>query len=272
MFRVYLFFLGWFIVGISLHLQIFPLDWTVADRWFYFPIIGLLGILGVIYNTFISSKKKNNIVLNILLIIILLLLSFRTIVRNTNWYDALTLYIHDRQVTENFDIENNIGGEYMMMMDYQNALKHYTRSVELFKSDVNLINLGYTYEELGDLQRAKKYYLLSFQEPNSLPMKQKHLIIIYYRLAEINIFLQDPNSAKKVITLGLREYPNDPQLLTDLALAEYTLHNYNQAEFFIKKAYLLQPTTQNNYFYNQIYSKYPIKIIKKDGSVITTIK
>ncbi len=43
--KTYLFFSLWFFVGLSMHLQIFPLDQTVSDHWFYFPIIGLLHVV-----------------------------------------------------------------------------------------------------------------------------------------------------------------------------------------------------------------------------------
>ncbi len=43
-----IFFLLWFFLGLGLHAQIFPLDMTVADRWFAFPMLGLLGLGAVI--------------------------------------------------------------------------------------------------------------------------------------------------------------------------------------------------------------------------------
>src|SRR5258706_5472663 len=47
-FIYFLFFSLWFYMGIGAHLQIIPLDEIVAKRWLYFPLVGLLGMLGCI--------------------------------------------------------------------------------------------------------------------------------------------------------------------------------------------------------------------------------
>src|SRR3989304_819067 len=44
--RFLLFFLVWLWLGLGLHLHILALETTLTDRWFYFPQIGLLGIIG----------------------------------------------------------------------------------------------------------------------------------------------------------------------------------------------------------------------------------
>ena len=83
--KIYLFFVAWFIFGMLLYLQIFPLDGTVADRWFYFPIVGLLGILGIGIHLIKSNHKIIKKISYLLIIFLVILFSIRTITRNTNW-------------------------------------------------------------------------------------------------------------------------------------------------------------------------------------------
>src|SRR5581483_10616965 len=82
-FYTYRFFTIWFLFGMLFHLQLFTLDKTLAERWFYFPIVGLLGISGVVLEYFkINWKNKWIIILTVLLIIIF---STRTIIRSVDF-------------------------------------------------------------------------------------------------------------------------------------------------------------------------------------------
>jgi len=56
------FFSFWFVIGMGPLLQIIPLDMTVADRWFYFPIVGLLGMTGVCFQIFPFMFKHKTLV------------------------------------------------------------------------------------------------------------------------------------------------------------------------------------------------------------------
>lgn len=67
-----LFFLTFFLVGIIMHLQIFPLDILVAHRWLYFPLAGFLGFIGV----FINRISLNRIMKYFLFFLFLILIGF----------------------------------------------------------------------------------------------------------------------------------------------------------------------------------------------------
>lgn len=148
----FLFFAFWFFCGIGMLMQIFPLDMTVADRWMYFPLVGLLGMIGITLQLLLNKKgmRYGLFVLGICI----LLLSIRTIVRNTNWVNALTLYSHDIQVDDNYDLQNYLGAEYAMQGRFHEALPYLQKGVKNYPHATNLYNLGVAYENLKDYQKS----------------------------------------------------------------------------------------------------------------------
>ncbi len=180
-------FLFWFILGIAAHLQLMPLDLTVSDRWFYFPLIGLLGVLGQI----IPFKKK---VVLFLAILIIFGLSARSFIRTMDWKDGLTLYSHDLKYSpESFDLQNNLGVELFRKGDYKTAKTLFLRSTQLAPTWwTNWNNLGAVFEREGDLTRAaifyKKaidngHYYLAYENYTKVLFKQK-------KFTDLNDFLK----------------------------------------------------------------------------------
>ncbi len=51
-YRAYLLFATWSALGILVHIQIIPLDFTASEPWFYFSSAGVLGMIGIIVITF----------------------------------------------------------------------------------------------------------------------------------------------------------------------------------------------------------------------------
>ena len=111
LFPSYIFFFIWLLVGMGMYSQIVPLDYTVADRWMYFPLAGIVGLLGVGVST-IKINKKYFSYLGVASFIVIAALSIRTMYRNTDWHDAMTLFTTDSKINNNYDIQNNIGSEY----------------------------------------------------------------------------------------------------------------------------------------------------------------
>jgi tetratricopeptide (TPR) repeat protein len=257
-FKIYLFFFGWFLVGMALYSQIFPLDGIVADRWFYFPMVGILGILGVCVQLTHFSHKEVKTVSYSIITVVLVILSIRTIQRNTNWYDAITLYSKDIQVSDNFDIENNLGIEYASIRDYKNAIKHSTKSVTLFPYEANIYNLANTYEQMGDIQNAKKYYAKALTYPNYLPINHEHIQYTYIRLAYMMYLTNDFKNAVRISQQGLQEYPDSPYLWIELASCMYKLGDQTEALQSAAKAKSLLPTDQMDALYLQMQNRQSI--------------
>ena len=82
-----LFFLIWFLAGIGIHLQIFPLDTLVAKRWLYFPLAGMLGFIGIII-TKLDIRKLGNYLLFSFFILLIGFFAIQTFRMNSYWKDV----------------------------------------------------------------------------------------------------------------------------------------------------------------------------------------
>ncbi|HEX7042327.1 MAG TPA: tetratricopeptide repeat protein [Patescibacteria group bacterium] len=260
MFGLLIFFVVWIILGFGIYSQIFALNMTVADRWFYFPFIGILGILGIVLNIFKDFITKHKKIFITFTIIILFLFSIRTVIRNSNWQNPIMLYTHDIKVMDNFELENTLGGELNSAGDRSEAFIHFKKSVKLFPHVTNLFNLGLSYEQKSDYKNAEKYYQKAFNSDTlgSVPYPHKKLEIIYVRYSLVTL-QTDPKSALGIINEGLKDYPNDATMWYVKAECEYKLNNYNQALDAAEKAYQIVPNDSNAAnLYNRILNKLPI--------------
>ncbi len=262
-FTKFIFFLLWFLMGLALHLQIFPLNMTVADRWFYFTMVGLLGIIGIGIEPVTFSSKKLRFISYVIAILIIALLSVRTIERNTNWVSALVLYNHDRQVHTNYSIENRLGGEYLALKQYDKALEHFVTSTKMFPTQISLGNVAFTYESVGNVKKAKEYYLKAFDTHHYTSIPQDHVKGIYLRLASVLFITDDFNAALPVLKEGIEEYPNSGEMWANLAFCEYKLKNREEALVAADRARMLLPNESTYSLYNKILNNEEINVQRR---------
>jgi len=261
---VFLFFISWFCIALGLHLQIFPLDMTVADRWFYLPMVGMLGIFGVLLTTGEKYLKQFRFFGLALLTLIMFSLSIRTIVRNTNWQDAITLFTHDVQYNDNFDLENNLYWEYSQAGRYHDAFIHAQKSVAYFAEEGSTTNLALAYEHLGNISKAKETFYVALHKGLYIPSKHKHYETLYSSLATLLVFYDDPKKAEAIIKQGLQDYPSSGKLWLLLALAQYKLNDHAGALNAATKAYQIIPNDQQAVLtYNRLSNNLPLYFSKK---------
>ncbi|MBI5122714.1 hypothetical protein HZA75_02530 [Candidatus Roizmanbacteria bacterium] len=234
-FRLYMFFLAWFLLGLAMLLQIFPLDLTIADRWFYLPLVGFLGCLGILFKVFLSRFRGK--VFGLLGVILILFFSLLTIARNANYSDEITLYIHDLQINEDAIMENDLGINYAKSGNMQVAFHYLQKSVQDDPYPGNLYNLALAYEQVGEIRKAKEYYVKAFNVSeayfsiNGIERRKgnENLAIyetnsaIYERLGWVLLRLEEYQNAEKNSKLGLRYYPESDVLLQQLKIAKSKL-------------------------------------------------
>jgi hypothetical protein len=200
------FFFAWLVLGLGLHMNLVPLDATVADRWFYFPMVGLLGLVGAFLAEVrrirpVAGPRLLRVSALALTVLAISLLAWRSYERSLEWESGYTLYSRDLEVQpDSYYLTNNFGVELFRRGRIQEAKDYFEKSTRLAPHwFTNWNNLGATYEALGDLDRAEQCYLNSLRNSS------------YYLAIE--------NYAKILITKG--RYQEARQFIKDVALPAF---------------------------------------------------
>lgn len=243
-----LFFAIWFVIGLLPHLQLLPLDATVADRWFYFSSVGILGMCGIgIEYLDVRFKNKTKFIFT-LLIILILALSLRTFIRTIQWRDAFTLYKSDARLSESALIENNLGDEYFKRGDLKNARTHFQKALTLNPNLwIALNNLGVIEEQQGNIDQAQAYYRQALKKGDRLP--------IYENIARTLILSKKLKESKEFLEIAIKKYPLSAKLWLTLALTEYELGNFDAASTAAMKSYELLPDIKTQTVIDAIQQK-----------------
>lgn len=206
--RYFLFFTLWFFYGWGLHSQLIPLDGTVSDRWFYFTMIGLLGMISVfIMREFKFGAQRATLAV---FIVISLALSVRTYTRTLDWQNALTLYYHDVQVDpDSFYLNNNLGLAIFAQGDYEKAIPYFKKTIAVSKTNsyawhTGWTNLGASYLFMGQLGLAEPALKQALGGGDVKPFRA---------LAAVLLDLKKIDEFKVFIEQALARFPNDPVLL-----------------------------------------------------------
>lgn len=255
--KITLFFTVWLLIGIVLHTQIIALDQTVADRWFYFPIIGLLGILGTASALLPTKKLQHRWIYLVTFITLLIVFSVRDIVRNQNWSDQITLAKHDLAISpDNYQLQNGLGYELINTGDFASAKQHLLRSTQLFPTNTNWDGLGIVYVRTHQLDKAKSAFLHALVYGNDA--------FAYESIAQIMLATDKPqHTAAFIRSRALPAFPLNANLWTYLAVAEY---NAGEKEKALTDAQYAQDISPSN------KSQTAISIIESNGSFENLLK
>ncbi|MBI2593897.1 glycosyltransferase family 39 protein [Candidatus Daviesbacteria bacterium] len=233
-FKPYLFFIIWLGLGLGLNSNIVPLDMTVADRWFYFPAVGLIGIIAV---SLTSLKIKNDLIKSnglLIIIIITAFLSVRTSIRTFDWRNIYTLYSHDVKINnDSFDLQNNYGVSLYRQTRYNEAKAEFEKSISLAPYwYTSWHNLGLIYERDKQFDKAKESYQKTIDLSGGAYFG-------YISLARLILMDEDPKEAREIASLAIKKYPKNPELWLLLSLSEYKLKNKDAALAAAQTSYSL---------------------------------
>ncbi len=226
-----IFFFIWLVIGLGLHLQIIPLDVTVADRWFYFIIIGLLGIGGVLIRQIPWNKVKT---LSIsIVVVILVLLSIRTYIRIGDWQNELTLFGHDSRYQSNFILSNSYGAALIQDGQFEKAKTYVAGSIREHPYTANVNNMAIILVSEENIPKAKEYFKKALNIGETPAM--------YENYANFLLYYDSPREALKFSENALKIYPESPKLLLVYGEVKYMLGATDSALHAVAKSYEIFP-------------------------------
>lgn len=255
-----LFFGLWFVTCLGLYFQIFPLDMTVADRWFYLPMVGLLGFIGILIENFKTKKRRVLVLLSIVIFIITILLSMRTINRNTNWRNAFVLFGHDLRYNQNsFDIHLNYAYQLAKRGLVKEALVHAEKSTRLAPT------FTATWATAGNIYLRNKEYDKAINYSKKAVEIYPENYAAYYVIVQSYLYLKDYSNVKQWLGRALEIFPDDVYMILFLAISEHELGNKQKALSLTKSAISISPIPFGTYMIERIvrnqtimYEKYLI--------------
>jgi len=238
-FLTYVFFAIWTSLGLLLTLQIIPLDFTACETWFYFPMAGFLGMVGVAISQL--RLRVRPISFLIFTSIVLVLLGFRTALRGTDYKDEYTLAVHDIAASKEDYHAYNVAALVLRKEGNLDKAKEYAQaSVSVYPTALSYSNLGLILYMRGEYRDAEKAYQQALNGP-------AHLKFTYDYAASLAIVFNDPSWSRQVLEDGVKRYPDDVVLWMALALLEQRNGDNVNAKVAITEAKRYAQVPQNVY-------------------------
>lgn len=226
-YKIFVYFSIWTSIGLIPYLQIFPLDMTANINWFYFTMVGVLGMLGISLQSFkwpLSTDKLAGFI-----ILLLAPLGASSFVQGTYFREAKILASHDYVTSKNnFAALNDLAQVAIGENDFKQAETYARMSVDIYPSAFNYQNLGVALQQQGDYSGARDAYTKA--------LRYTSLASIYENLSLIALIQGDHESNIEFFHKALKEYPTNSKILLYLALQEASQGSDAKAKEAITKS------------------------------------
>lgn len=206
----YIFFWGLlFVIALAPTLTPFRLNWIVAERYLYLPILGILAIVGLGFEK-LSHKVKPKQLGIVLLALVLLALSLRTIIRNIDWKSEDNLWVATGKTSPSSpNTHNNLGDVYGRHGDKEGALREFSKAIELKPNYGDAYhNLANTYRELGQIDKALENYQNAIKFNPNLWQSHQNIAAIYFADMEYDKALGNIQKAIQISPKNINLYNN----------------------------------------------------------------
>ena len=189
-------------VSILLAFSPVTIAWFIAERYLYIGAAFFCALLAF-FLLHIEDKYKASQAITLITFFIVLLYSARTVFRNIDWQNSLSLWLATSKVSVNSArVYNNLGDAYGSVANPEMSLASFKRAIAIDPNYADALhNLGNTYFQ-------DKEYDAAF------PLLEKSVSInpglyqSYYKMGVISYYRQDKEKAKEYFTKTLELNPD----------------------------------------------------------------
>ncbi len=232
------FWLAFFLITLSPTLTPFRLNWVVAERYLYLPMIGILALVGIGINKLCQYPKLRHITYT-LFVLVIISLSIRTIIRNIDWKNEDNLWIATGKTSPSSpNAHNNLGDVYGRAGDKQAALREFQKAIELKPGYGDAYhNLANTYRELGDSDKALENYQDALKFNPNLWQSYQNMAAIYFEQKKFDLAVEN---LQKAILIN----PGNLNLKHNLGLVNLIMGNKDKAKEIFTKILTFDPNNE----------------------------
>ena len=211
----------------------FPVGFVVAERVLYLPSMGFSLCVAIGFQLILRRLRRSYALLwRFFLLCAIIFHCSKTLARNLDWKDELTLFSSGLKVAEgNAKMFNNVGHAFEAKEDFDTALKYFQHAASVQPDDIGAyINVGRTLNSLKRYKEAERVYL---KAKNMLP-KPRPGESYHARVApnHLNVFL---NLASLISRNGSRLEEADSLYKQVISMrADYTQAHINRGDILIK--------------------------------------
>ena len=228
----------WFFATLLPVCHIIPHHELLAEHYLYLPSYGFCLIVAPAFTALLNNKRYYFLFLSSFLII-LLLFSLRTIDRNRDWKDGMTLWSKTVQtVPRCARAQNNLGVEYLQNNKYQEALDHLVAASRIKPDYAEAYNnMGLAHKGLGSYDRAISLFARAIY-------LKKGYFDAHYNLANT---LESKGDYDRPIWLYkqlLKKRPRSAQIHNNLGIVYQKQSRFELAEEHFSKALHVDPANR----------------------------
>ncbi len=238
----------WFLISLSPVMNIIKIVNISAERYLYVPLAGLALSLAVLF-TFLW--KRSHKIFLILIVILIFLYTCKTVARNADWYDTLSLWQSTLRVEPtSHRALSNLATYYFDHEEYRKSISYYLKALEQRASSTDRYNLANCYAQIGDLQQAEKEFNKSITLDPTHPETYNNLALL---LVKMDRYDEAETTLKK--TLAYKKA--DAGYFENLGLIYDAKGEYDNAIEQLRKAINFAPEKPS------IYNKLAVAYCKK---------